>query len=82
MSRPATAFPFSGVTLSPPVAWGDAHPPRLDRQTLVGRLTEFSGLGASAVLTLAFTVVREVQQRGEPVEIGRASCRERVYGLV
>jgi recombination protein RecA len=68
MSRPATAFPFSGLALSPLVVRSNsAHPPRLDHRTLAGRLTELSGVGASAVLTLAFTVVREIQQRGEPV---------------
>lgn len=67
MSRPATAFPFSGVPRTPPVAWSDSHFPRLDHRTLAGRLTELSGVGAAAVLTLTFTVVREIQQRGEPV---------------
>jgi recombination protein RecA len=39
----------------------------LDHATLSGRLTELSGVGAAAVLTLAFTVVREIQERGELV---------------
>jgi recombination protein RecA len=68
MFRPATAFPFSGVALSPLVAPSNsAHPPRLEHRTLAGRLTELSGVGGAAVLTLTFTVVREIQQRGEPV---------------
>jgi recombination protein RecA len=33
---------------------------------LAGRLTELSGLGAAAQLSLAFTLVREAQRRGEP----------------
>jgi recombination protein RecA len=41
--------------------------PHLNRHTLAGRLTELSGVGAAAVLTLAFTVVHEIQRRGEPV---------------
>jgi len=68
MSRPATAFLFSEVALSPLVARStSAHSPRLDHLTLAGRLTELSGVGAAAVLTLTFTVVREIQHRGEPV---------------
>jgi recombination protein RecA len=68
MSRPAAGFLPPDVSLSLPAAWSNvAHAPRLDHRTLAGRLTELSGVGASAVLTLAFTVVLEVQQRGEPV---------------
>src|SRR5262245_35640458 len=68
MFRPAAAFLSSEVTLSPPVVRSPAaHPPRLDHRTLAGRLTELSGVGAAAVLTLAFAVVREIQHRGEPV---------------
>lgn len=68
MSRSAAAFPSPGVSLSLPAAWShSAQTPRLDHRTLAGRLTELSGVGASAALTLAFTVVREIQQRGEPV---------------
>ena len=67
MSRLTPLLRLPSVTLSLPVAWGDAHPPRLDHHTLAGRLTELSGVGAAAVLTLAFTVAREIQQRGEPV---------------
>jgi len=67
MSRLTPLLQLPSVTLSLPVAWGDAQPPRLDHHTLAGRLTELSGVGAAAVLTLAFPVVREIQQRGEPV---------------
>lgn len=34
---------------------------------VAGRLVEISGASASAALTVAFTLVREAQQRGEPV---------------
>jgi recombination protein RecA len=34
---------------------------------VAGRLVEISGSTASAVLTLTFTLIREAQQRGEPV---------------
>jgi len=68
MSRPATAVLSPGVSLSLPAAWShDTHAPRLDYPTLAGRLTELSGVGATAALTLTFMVVREVQHRGEPV---------------
>src|SRR5215475_5271158 len=68
MSRPAAAVLSSGVSLSLPAAGShDTPAPRLDHRTLASRLTELSGVGAAAVLTLAFTVVREIQQRGEPV---------------
>ena len=68
MSRSAAIVLSPGVSLSLPAAWSNgAHAPRLDHPTLTGRLTELSGVGAAAVLTLAFTVVREMQQRGEPV---------------
>jgi recombination protein RecA len=68
MSRPAAAFWSPGVSLSLPAAGShDPHAPRPDHSTLAGRLTELSGVGAAAVLTLAFTVAREIQQRGEPV---------------
>ena len=68
MSRPASAFLSPGVSLSLPAARSpDAHAPRLDHPTLAGRLTELSGVGAAAVLTLTFAVVREIQYRGEPV---------------
>jgi recombination protein RecA len=68
MSRPAAAFLSPGVSLALPAAGSRATPaPRLDHATLAGRLTELSGVGATAVLTLAFTVMREIQHRGEPV---------------
>lgn len=35
--------------------------------TLVGRLTELSSLGSTAVLTLAFSMVLDAQRAGEPV---------------
>lgn len=37
------------------------------RDALAGRVTELCGDGATAVLTLACTLVLDVQQRGEPV---------------
>jgi len=68
MARPAAAFLSPGVSLSLPAAGKPGvQAPRLDHATLAGRLTALSGAGAMAVLTLAFTVVREIQQRGEPV---------------
>jgi len=67
MSRPATAFLCSEFARSPLVARSTSHPPRLDHLTLAGRLTELSGGGATAVLTLTLTVVREIQHRGEPI---------------
>src|SRR4030095_10425133 len=75
----AAAFLFSEVALAPPVVRRPAaHPPRLDHHTLAGRLTELSGVGAAAVLTLAFTVVREIQERGELVA-GIMSGESRFY---
>lgn len=66
MSRPTAAFLSPDVSL--PTAWKNGAPaPQLDHATLAGRLTELSGVGATAALTLAFTVVREIQHRGEPV---------------
>lgn len=68
MSRPTAALLSPGVSPSLPAAWShDTHAPRLDHRTLAGRLTELSGVGATAALTLTFMVVREVQHRGEPV---------------
>jgi recombination protein RecA len=68
MPRTAIELPFPAVVSLRPTARRDSTPaPQLDRHTLAGRLTELSGVGASPVLTLAFTVVLEVQQRGEPV---------------
>jgi len=68
MSRSAAAVLSPGVSLSLPAAWSHGgQVPRLDHPTLTGRLTELSGVGAAAVLTLTFAVVREIQQRGEPV---------------
>src|SRR3990170_1477986 len=36
-------------------------------EQIAGRLVEISGAGAAAALTLAFGLVLEAQQRGEPV---------------
>ncbi len=41
--------------------------PRFDLDELAGRLTELSGQGASAALSLAMHLVFDVQRRGEPV---------------
>lgn len=41
--------------------------PRWGHGELVGRLTELSGQGASAVLTLAFSAVLDAQRQGETV---------------
>ncbi len=68
MARPATAALSPDVFLPlPAVERQGAQTPQLNHPTLAGRLTELSGVGATAALTLAFTVVREIQQRGEPV---------------
>jgi recombination protein RecA len=67
MSRPAAAILSPGVSLSLTAGSHGVQTPRLDHPTLAGRLTELSGVGAAAVLTLAFAVVREIQHRGEPV---------------
>ena len=42
-------------------------PSRWTLSEVAGRLVEISGAGASAALTLAFGLVLEAQQRGEPV---------------
>ncbi len=42
-------------------------PPRWELSTVAGRLVELSGAGAAASLTLAFSLVLEAQERGEPV---------------
>ena len=65
----------------------DAATPRFGLAELAGRLVELSGEGDSAVLTLAMSLVLDVQSEAEPVawigsdqsKIGRASCRERVF---
>src|ERR1043166_7972502 len=68
MARPAAAVlpPDLFLTL-PTVERQSTQAPRLDHPTLAGRLTELSGVGATAALTLAFAVVQAIQQRGEPV---------------
>lgn len=44
-----------------------AEPARWECSALAGQLVELSGLGASATLTLAFSLVLDAQRRGEPV---------------
>jgi recombination protein RecA len=44
---------------------------------VAGRLVEISGSSASAALTIAFTLVREAQQRGEPV--GWVTSAEKIF---
>ncbi len=44
-----------------------AATPRWALSTVAGRLVELSGAGAAANLTLAFSLVLEAQERGEPV---------------
>lgn len=57
----SSAQKFSpGVAPStPPTPWSLSE--------VAGRLVEISGARASAALTIAFTLVREAQERGEPV---------------
>ena len=62
MVRPAAAvLPPEIVLARPAVERQERRAPRLDHPTLAGRLTEFSGVGATAALTLAFTVVQEIR---------------------
>jgi recombination protein RecA len=57
------------------LAWPKPHIPKgrpeavegLTRAELTGRLSEISGQGNSAVLTLAFALILDAQQEGEPV---------------
>src|SRR5262245_63456561 len=63
----AAVLPPDLVLALPAVERQGRQAPRLDHPTLAGRLTELSGVGATAALTLAFTVVQEIQLRGEPV---------------
>ena len=44
---------------------------------VAGRLVEISGSTAAATLTIAFALVREAQQRGEPV--GWVTCAEKFF---
>ena len=61
------ALPGAGTGPRPPAAPSRAVAPRWTLAGFSGRLSEFSGVGAGAQLSLAFSLVREAQQRGEPV---------------
>jgi len=58
-------FPAAGSR--PPAAPAPASMPRWSIAGFSGRLSELSGVGAGAQLSLAFSLVREAQRRGEPV---------------
>ena len=60
-------LPGAGAGPRPPAAPSRAAAPRWTLAGFSGRLSEFSGVGAGAQLSLAFSLVREAQQRGEPV---------------
>ena len=60
-------LPGAGAGPRPPAAPARAATPRWTLAGFSGRLSEFSGVGAGAQLSLAFSLVREAQQRGEPV---------------
>jgi len=62
-----SALPGAGAGARPPAAPSRAATPRWTLAGFSGRLSEFSGAGAGAQLSLAFSLVREAQQRGEPV---------------
>ena len=49
------------------IAAGARESPRVDLETLSGRLVEVSARGASAVLSLAVDLVRQAQEAAEPV---------------
>jgi recombination protein RecA len=60
-------LPGAGTGPRPPAAPSRAAAPRWTLAGFSGRLSEFSGVGTGAQLSLAFSLVREAQQRGEPV---------------
>ncbi len=62
MARALSLWERSKVARDPVLR---AHP--WARSELIGRLIELSGQGASAALTVAFGLVVEAQQQGEPV---------------
>ena len=71
-ARAATSGVASSVTsaataLAPISAAPVPLAPRWDLQEIAGRLTELSGLGGSACLTLATSMVLEAQRQGETV---------------
>lgn len=75
MNRLATALAFADERVQPAVRWLPLTPQRgpepADRArwtlpALAGRLVELSGRGASATLSLAFSLVRDAQGRQEP----------------
>ena len=66
-SRLALPQPGAFVGAGSP-ALNDAEPRRTwTLATLAGRLTELSSIGSTAVLTLAFSIVRDAQRAEEPV---------------
>ena len=66
-ARPVLPGAGAGPGPRPPAAPARAATPRWTLAGFSGRLSEFSGVGAGAQLSLAFSLVREAQQRGEPV---------------
>ncbi|MGH9382365.1 MAG: recombinase A [Thermoanaerobaculia bacterium] len=73
MNRLATVLAFADERVQPAVRWLPRQgSPTTDRArwtlpALSGRLVELSGLGASATLSLAFSLVADAQGRQEPV---------------
>lgn len=62
-----TAFHVLAATPTPRDTWGCPTPlGRWSRNALSGCLTELSGIRATALLTLACTLVLDAQQQGEP----------------
>lgn len=71
MNRLATVLAFADERVQPAVRWLPQGPAPADRaqwtlSALAGRLVELSGLGASATLSLAFSLVADAQGRQEP----------------
>lgn len=71
MNRLATVLAFADERVQPAVRWLPQGPAPADRAqwtlaALAGRLVELSGLGPSATLSLAFSLVADAQGRQEP----------------
>lgn len=71
MSRLATALALTDERVQPAVRWlpresAPAVTEQWNLPALGGRLVELSGLGASATLSLAFSLVADAQARQEP----------------
>lgn len=72
MSRLAAVLAFTDEHVAPAVRWLPQRTTGVERASwslpgLTGRLIELSGHGASAALSLAFSLVLDAQRRGESV---------------